>query len=82
MIKVSFAAHLPKAVGVHQTQVDASSVRALLRALSKQHGRAFDDVVGSCKVIVNGTNVAFLQGEGTALSDGDEVVLLPPLAGG
>ena len=82
MIKVSFAAHLSKSIGVRETQVDASSVRALLRSLSRQHGRSFDEVVGSCKVIVNGTNVAFLQGEGTTLSDGDEVVLLPPLAGG
>ena len=82
MIKVSFAAHLPQSIGVRETQVEASSVRALLRSLSRQHGRPFDDVVRSCKVIVNGTNVAFLQGEGTPLSDGEEVVLLPPLAGG
>ncbi|MBI5498986.1 MAG: MoaD/ThiS family protein [Deltaproteobacteria bacterium] len=82
MIKVSFAAHLPRTLGAREAQVEASTVRGLLRALSKRHGKPFDDAVGSCKVIVNGTNVAFLKGEGTALADGDEVVLLPPLAGG
>ena len=82
MVKVSFAAHLPKTVGVRESQVEASSVRALLRALSRQHGKPFDAVAGGCKVLVNGTKVAFLEGEGTSLADGDEVVLLPPLAGG
>jgi molybdopterin converting factor small subunit len=82
MIHVSFASHLGRTLGVRETRVDADSVRALLRALSRAHGRPFDEAVKSCKVIVNGTNVAFLQGEGTRLGDGDEVVLLPPLAGG
>ncbi len=82
MIKVTFASHLARTLDVREVEVQAGSVRALLRELSRRHGRAFDDAVGSCKVIVNGTNVAFLQGEGTKLADGDEVTLLPPLAGG
>jgi molybdopterin synthase sulfur carrier subunit len=82
MVHVQFASHLGRTLGVRETRLAADSVRALLGALSQAHGRAFDDAVGSCKVIVNGTNVAFLKGEGTRLADGDEVVLLPPLGGG
>lgn len=82
MVHVQFASHLGRTLGLREAQVDADSVRALLRALSRTHGPAFDEAVRSCKVIVNGTNVAFLQAEGTKLADGDEVVLLPPLAGG
>jgi molybdopterin converting factor small subunit len=82
MINVRFVSHLGRALGVREAQVDAANVRALLKELSRRHGRAFDQAVGSCKVIVNGTNVAFLQGEGTRLADGDLVTLLPPLGGG
>lgn len=82
MVRVQFASHLGRTLGVREARVEADSVRALLRELSRTHGRPFDEAVRSCKVIVNGTNVAFLRGEGTRLSDGDEVVLLPPLAGG
>jgi molybdopterin converting factor small subunit len=82
MVKVSFVSHLARTLGAREAQVDAGSVRALLRELSRRHGRPFDDAVRTCKVIVNGTNVAFLQGEGTTLADGDQVTLLPPMAGG
>ena len=82
MIKVSFASHLGRTLGVREAEVQAETVRGLLRELSRRHGKPFDDAVASCKVIVNGTNVAFLQGEGTKLADGDQVTLLPPLAGG
>ena len=82
MIKVQFASHLGRTLGVRETQATGDSVRALLKDLSRRHGAAFDEAVKTCKVIVNGTNVAFLQGEGTQLADGDEVTLLPPLAGG
>jgi len=82
MVRVQFASHLGRTLGVREARVEAGSVRELLRELSRIHGRPFDEAVRSCKVIVNGTNVAFLRGEGTRLADGDEVVLLPPLSGG
>ena len=82
MIKVTFASHLGRTLGVRAAEVQADTVRALLRELSRRHGKTFDDAIGTCKVIVNGTNVAFLKGEGTKLADGDQVTLLPPLAGG
>ncbi len=82
MVTVRFASHLIQALGTREAEVEARTVRELLKALSGRYGKAFDDRVDACKVIVNGTNVAFLKGTGTALADGDEVVLLPPMAGG
>jgi molybdopterin converting factor small subunit len=37
---------------------------------------------GDLAILVNGRNIALLDGVKTALWDGDEVVLLPPTAGG
>jgi sulfur-carrier protein len=82
MIRVRFTSHLTQALGARTAEVDARTVKELLKALSGRFGRPFDERVKTCKVIVNGTSVAFLQGPATALSDGDEVVLLPPVAGG
>ena len=82
MVKVEFASHLAKALETRETAVEATSVRQLLKALSTRFGAPFDERVKVCKVIVNGTSVAFLKGKGTPLHDGDKVVLLPPVAGG
>jgi molybdopterin converting factor small subunit len=82
MVKVILASHLGRAVGLRETELAADSVGRLLRELSRRHGKPFDDLARTCKVIVNGTNVAFLAGESTRLAEGDEVILLPPLAGG
>jgi len=82
MVKVEFASHLAKVLDTRETQVEAATVRQLLKLLSKQFGQPFDQRIGVCKVIVNGTSVAFLKGKGTPLHDGDRVVVLPPMAGG
>lgn len=82
MVKVKLLSHLGRAVGVQETAVDADSVGRLLSILSKQYGTPFDTHVRMCKVLVNGTNVAFLKDTRTKLADGDEVVLMPPMAGG
>ena len=82
MVKVRLLSHLAQAVGVHETTVEADTVGRLLKTLSQQYGDPFDARVKAGKVLVNGTNVAFLKGTGTKLAEGDEVVLLPPMAGG
>jgi molybdopterin converting factor small subunit len=82
MVKVHLASHLGRTLGVREAEVQADSVRGVLHELSGRFGHAFDEAARSCKVIVNGTNVAFLQGEATKVADGDDVTLLPPLAGG
>jgi MoaD family protein len=82
VIKVKMLTHLARAVGAQEAEVQADTVGKVLSALSKQYGAPFDAQVKTCKVLVNGTNVAFLKGTGTKLADGDEVVLMPPMAGG
>ena len=82
MIKVHLASWLGRELGVTEAEAEADTVGRLLKVLSGRFGEAFDSRVKVCKVIVNGTNVTFLKGGGTRLADGDEVTLLPPLAGG
>jgi len=82
VIKVKMLTHLARAVGAQEAAIEAQTIGHLLSALSKQYGAPFDAQVKTCKVLVNGTNVAFLKGTGTKLADGDEVVLMPPMAGG
>jgi MoaD family protein len=82
VIKVKLLTHLGRAVGVGEAEIDADTVSHLLSALSKQYGAPFDGLIKSCKILVNGTNVAFLKGTGTRLAGGDEVALMPPMGGG
>jgi molybdopterin converting factor small subunit len=82
MIKVHLVAWLGHELGVNEVEVEAPTVSKLLKELSARFGQPFDSRARVCKVIVNGTNVAFLKGGGTRLADGDDVTLLPPLAGG
>ncbi len=50
----------------------------------KRHGYLGNFKVGGSElaILVNGRNIALLDGVGTVLKDGDEVVILPPSAGG
>lgn len=82
MVRVKLLSYLGREVGVNETEVEAASVADLLSVLSRRFGAPFDRRVKHCKVIVNGENVAFLKATATPLKDGDEVALLPPLAGG
>ncbi|MEM4574022.1 MAG: MoaD/ThiS family protein [Candidatus Caldarchaeum sp.] len=65
-------------------------VRFLLEILSKQFGQKFVETVldesGSpkkmFKIFVNGRDIDFHDGLATVLNEGDEVALVPPVAGG
>ena len=68
---------------------EGANVRTLTRRLSEQAGIRRYGYLGRYKldgselaILVNGRNIALLDGVETALEDGDEVVLLPPSAGG
>ena len=66
------------------------TVKSLLEMLSKRFGEKFDvevlDADGlpkkTVKIFVNGRDIDFLDGLSTVLKDGDEVALVPPVAGG
>ena len=56
------------------------SVGALLAAAGSAYGPAFEAVLGTARVWVNGDEPA--EGRATRLADGDEVAVLPPVSGG
>ena len=58
----------------------APTVGALLDAATAAYGPTFLAVLGTSRVWVNGDEPT--AGRATALADGDEVAVLPPVSGG
>ncbi len=86
-VRVRFFATFREAAGCPEADADADDVAGLLGALSSRYGEDFARLVrgGAAEgfvVLVNGRNTGQLQGPGTALADGDEVSLFPPVSGG
>lgn len=68
---------------------EGAPVKALARLVSDRTGAGRPGYIGSYKIggrdlvlLVNGRNIATLDGVETVLRDGDVVTLLPPFAGG
>jgi molybdopterin synthase sulfur carrier subunit len=75
--------------GASATHVDGGTVGEVLEALYAQHGelraRLADDDGGLRRfvnVYLGGEDIRFLEGLDTPLEDGDEVTILPAVAGG
>lgn len=82
-----------EAIGTGYAEVlleDGSDVRKLLEALARKFGEAFQRQVllsegklaPYVKLLVNGRDIEYLDGMETRLKDGDEVAIIPPVAGG
>jgi molybdopterin synthase sulfur carrier subunit len=72
-----------------EVSADAASVSALIEALEKAHPGLKErlcDESGKLRrfvnVYLNEEDIRFLNGEATALKDGDEVSIVPAIAGG
>jgi len=75
--------------GAADVQVDADTVSDLIEDLERQYAGLRDRLVEDngelrrfINVYVNQEDIRFLQGEKTSLKDGDEVVIVPAIAGG
>ena len=92
-ITVRFFTTLREIIGKKEEHVEFSkpvSVDAVLKQLSKKHGKDFDDymfdelgdVRGHLQILVNGRSVTTMRGLKTQLKDADQVAILPPVGGG
>ena len=76
MITVKLYGLLRLNSGIKELQIEATSIKHLLRQL-EERGFEKSDLTGA-NVLVNGT----LSNHRTTLQDGDTVQLFPPVAGG
>ncbi len=82
MATVKLLSHMATAAGTAEVEIEAATVGRLIRILEERFGDEFGTLLKACKVIVNGRSVVALKLKRTPLRPGDEVSLLPPLAGG
>jgi sulfur-carrier protein len=85
---------IKKVVGKREVQIALprrSTVADLLEEMVKSWGEELSsllfepdshEVLSHIQIMVNGRAIAFLNGIRTELADGDEVLILPPVAGG
>jgi molybdopterin synthase sulfur carrier subunit len=82
MAKLRLFAALREAAGLGEDVIEAKTVGDLLEEARKRYGSSFTESLKFANVAVNGTLTSALSGDETALSDSDEVALLPPVSGG
>jgi sulfur-carrier protein len=67
-----------EAAGTERDVVEGRTVGAVLDAAVDRFGEGFADVLGTCKVWVNGEPAE----RGDSVTGDDEVAVLPPVSGG
>lgn len=80
MVRIRLFAAAREAAGRAADTVDAGTVGEALDTLVSRYGSRFADVLGTSRVWVNGDEPE--AGAHTALRDGDELAVLPPVSGG
>ncbi len=78
MARVRLFASARDAAGTGSDVIDGDTVAEVLRAAEDRYGQRFTDVLATCRVWVNGNDVA----PETALGPDDELAVLPPVSGG
>jgi molybdopterin synthase sulfur carrier subunit len=75
--------------GAAEATADGTTVGEVLEGLYAQHGELRDRLAGDdgelrrfVNVYVKGEDIRFLDGLATPVADGDEVTILPAVAGG
>jgi len=78
MARLRLFASAREAAGTGADVIDATTVGGVLAAAIQRYGQGFADVLGTCKIWLNGQET-----DPTAMvGDGDEVAVLPPVSGG
>ncbi len=67
-----------EAAGTGRVELAAGSVAEVLATATASYGEGFSRVLATSRVWVNGSEA----GPDTALAEGDEVAVLPPVSGG
>lgn len=67
-----------EAAGTSRDVVPGATVAEVLEAAAQRYGQHFRALLPTCAIWVNGDTVA----PTTAVTDGDEVAVLPPVSGG
>jgi molybdopterin converting factor small subunit len=67
-----------EAAGTGTDVVDGATVREVLLAAESRYGARFTEVLGTCRVWVNGEDVSI----DAPVGQHDEVAVLPPVSGG
>jgi MoaD family protein len=93
-VKVKFFALVRELTGKREEIVDLNdqaTVRTLLGKLVEEYGVKFRDYIfdpasmeprGHIQFLMDGRNIALMQGLDTALKEGTSLAILPPVGGG
>lgn len=93
-VKVKFFALVRELTGKREEVVDladTATVRTLLDKLVDEYGAKFHEYVfdpeskeprGHLQFLIDGRNIALMQGLDTTLRDGSSFAILPPVGGG
>ncbi len=78
MAKLRLFASAREAAGTGSDVFDATTVAEVLAAATHRYGSGFAEVLATCRIWVNGNDVA----PDTTVGPHDEVAVLPPVSGG
>lgn len=83
-VTVRYWASARAAAGIAEETVTAATLGELLDEISRRHRDRdrFDDVIGTCSILVGDTPVGAREPSTVVLHAGDSIELLPPFAGG
>ena len=81
-VKVRYRAHLAGLTKTGEEQVEAATVKEVIRHIGKCFGTQAEKTAKSMIVAVNGQSILHLDLFKTVLQDGDEVSFLPICGGG
>jgi molybdopterin synthase sulfur carrier subunit len=76
--KVRLFASAREAAGTGSDVIDGATVADVLRSAERRYGERFGDVLGTCRIWVNGDDVE----PDATIGPNDELAILPPVSGG